>query len=56
MARHGDGSFTQAAYFTSEQDARKNEQAMADSPFFQRFMSMIDTDLTFYDLSHPEFE
>jgi hypothetical protein len=29
MAWHGDGTFTQAAYFTSEQDARKNERARA---------------------------
>jgi hypothetical protein len=56
MAWHGDGTFTQAAYFTSEQDARKNEQAMAQSSVFQQFMSMIDGDLTFYDLSHPDFE
>lgn len=56
VAWHGDGSFTQAAYFSSEQDARKNEQAMVRSSVYEQFMSMIDGDLTFYDLSKPGFE
>lgn len=54
-AWHGDGSFTQVVYFTSEQEARKNEQAMAQSPVFQQFMSLLDGDVTFYDLTNPEF-
>jgi hypothetical protein len=56
MAWHGDGSFTQAAYFTSEEEARKNEQTMARSPVYEKFMAMIEGDLTFYDLSKPDFE
>jgi hypothetical protein len=56
MAWHGDGGFTQAAYFNSEQEARKNEQTMARSPVYERFMGLIDGDLTFYDLSKPDFE
>ena len=56
MAWHGDGSFTQAAYFTSQQEARKNEQAMEGSSFYGQFMSMIDGDLTFYDLTSPDLE
>ena len=56
VAWHGDGGFTQAAYFTSEQEARQNEQAMARSPFYGRFMSMIDGDPAFYDLRSPVFE
>lgn len=55
MAWHGDGGFTQATYFTSEQEARKNEQAMALSPVYRKFMALIDGELTFYDLSSPEF-
>jgi hypothetical protein len=56
MAWHGDGGFTQAAYFTSEQEARKNEQNMARSPVYEQFLGFIDGDMTFYDLSSPEFE
>jgi hypothetical protein len=56
MAWHGDGSFTQVAYFASEQEARKNEQAMATSPVSGQFMSLIDGALTFYDLTTPDFE
>jgi hypothetical protein len=56
MAWHGDGGFTQAAYFTSEQEARKNEQTMASSPVLERFMALIDGEMTFYDLGSPDFE
>jgi hypothetical protein len=56
MAWHGDGGFTQAAYFTSEQVARKNEQTMTNSPVYEQFMALIDGELTFYDLSKPDFE
>ncbi len=56
VAWHGDGGFTQVVYFTSEQEARKNEQAMVTSPVYQQFMSLIDGDITFYDLTEPDFE
>jgi hypothetical protein len=56
VAWHGDGGLTETAYFTSEQDARQNEQAMARSSFYERFMSMIDGDLIFYDIPSPSFE
>jgi hypothetical protein len=57
LAWHGDGGgFTQVMYFTSAEEAHKNEQAMAETPFFQEFMSQIDGDLTFYDLTEPDFE
>ena len=56
VAWHGDGRFTQAAYFTSEAEARKNEQATAQSPVYEQFMGLIEGDLTFYDLSSPDFE
>ena len=50
---HGDGSFTQAAYFGSERDARKNEQAMVTSPVYAQFTSLLDGEMTFYDLTEP---
>jgi len=55
IAWHGDGSFTQASYFTSEVEARTNEKAMADTPLREQFLSLIDGELTFFDLSTPEF-
>jgi len=56
VAWHGDGGFTQAAYFNSESEARKNEKAMADGARSEQFGSLIDGDLTFYDLRNPDFE
>jgi hypothetical protein len=56
MAWHGDGGFTQAAYFTSEREARKNEQTIARSPVYEQFMGLIEGELAFYDLSNPDFE
>lgn len=55
IAWHGDGGFTQVAYFSSEADARNGENAMANTPVVEKFMSMIDGDLTFYDLKSPDF-
>jgi len=56
LAWHGDGGFTQAAYFASESQARQNEKAMAGSPVDLQFESLLDGDLTFYDLTSPDFE
>jgi hypothetical protein len=56
VAWHGDGGFTQVVYFTSQEEARKNEQVMAESQIFEEFMSFIDGDLTFHDLTRPDFE
>jgi hypothetical protein len=53
---HGGGKFTQIAYFTSQAEARRNEQAMADEPAFKRFMDMMDGPMTFYDLPSPDFD
>jgi hypothetical protein len=50
-----DGSFVTVAYFTSEAEARKNEQAMADDPRFNEFMRYMDADMKFYDLKEPVF-
>jgi hypothetical protein len=50
-----DGGFTQTAYFTSERQARENEQATAGSELLARLMSEVDGDITYYDLPRPEF-
>ena len=42
-AWHGDsGGFTQVMYFTSAEEAHKNEQVMAESPLFHDFMAEMD--------------
>ncbi len=56
VAWHGDGGFTQAAYFVSETEARKNEQVMAGSDLDGQLATLIDGDPTFYDLRDPDFE
>jgi len=56
IAWHGDGGFTQVVYFASEADARKGEAAMANTPLPEQFLSLIDGDLTFFDLKTPDFE
>lgn len=50
-AWHGDGSFTDVAYFTSEAEARKNEKAMEGSPLMEQYQSMFDGEPAFYDLT-----
>lgn len=40
---HEGGSFTQVAYFTSEEEARKNEQPMTDNASYQRFTEFCST-------------
>ncbi len=56
LAWHGDGSFTQASYFTSEKEARENEKAMAGSDMFTRYMALVDGTPAFYDLTEFDFE
>jgi hypothetical protein len=56
VAWHGDGGFTQASYFTSEAEARKNEEAMAKSPVFAEYLQLLDGTPTFYDLAEVDFE
>jgi hypothetical protein len=51
----GDGGFVQTSYFTSEQEARVNEQTMAASPAFDKLMDQMDGPITYYDLSRPQF-
>lgn len=56
VAWHGDGGFTQASYFTSEAEARKNERAMAESAMFSEYMKLLDGTPIFYDLAEVDFE
>lgn len=56
IAWHGDGSFTQAVYFESEDAARAGEQTMATSELGQKYGQLMDPDMTFFDLTDPEFD
>jgi hypothetical protein len=57
VAFHGDGGFTQAIYFSSEDAARTGEKALGnDSELSQRLRATIDGDLTFFDLKEPDFD
>ena len=56
IAWHGDGTYTQTSYFTSEADARENEKAMADSPMMSQFMELMDGIPTFYDFIEVTFD
>ncbi|HTC70050.1 MAG TPA: hypothetical protein VK662_10815 [Acidothermaceae bacterium] len=57
VAFHGDGGFTQAIYFSSEEAARGGEKAMGnDSELSQRLRATIEGDLTFFDLKEPDFD
>ena len=57
VAFHGDGGFTQAIYFSSEDAARAGEKAMGnDSELSQRLRATIEGDLTFFDLKQPDFD
>jgi hypothetical protein len=57
-AWHGDddGAFTQVAYFTSEEEARRGEQQMAGSSLMTAFMNMLDGEMTYFDLRRPILE
>lgn len=53
---HGDGGFTQSVYFTSAEDARKGEAATEANTSRQELMSLIDGEMTFFDLLSPDFD
>lgn len=55
-AWHGDGGFTQAVYFTSEEAARAGEATMTDDGPGAEMMSMIDGEMVFFDLTEPIFD
>jgi hypothetical protein len=55
LCLHGDGGFTQAVYFTSETEARANEQKQPP-PDMQAMLEEeagIMTDLVYFDLTDP---
>jgi hypothetical protein len=57
VAFHGDGGFTQAIYFSSEEAARVGEKAIGnDSELSQRLRATIEGDLTFFDLKEPDLD
>jgi hypothetical protein len=57
IAWHEDGgSFTQAVYFTSEDAARAGEQAMANSELMAELGKLMDSEMTFFDLTDPEYD
>jgi hypothetical protein len=53
---HGDGGFTQAVYFTSEQEARQQEQGMQDDEMRAEYMSLLDGEPAFFDLTKPDLD
>jgi hypothetical protein len=57
IAYHGDGGFTQAIYFSTQDAARTGERAMQDKPeLAERLRATIDGDLAFFDLNEPDFD
>jgi hypothetical protein len=55
VAWHGNNEFTQAVYFTSEGAARQGEQATQDERD-DEFGSLLDGELTFFDLPEPTLD
>ena len=51
-----DGSFISVAYFTSEAEARKNEKAMGDDPMMGEYMSHMDGEMQFLDITDPDID
>jgi len=56
VAWHGDGGFTQAMYFESEQKARQGEKATEANDSRQEMMSLIDGRPEFFDLPDPTID
>ena len=56
MGWHGDGGFTQVVYFTSAEDARRNEAASENDELGQQFMALFDGEPTFFDLPTPDLD
>jgi hypothetical protein len=51
-----DGRFISTAYFTSEAEARKNEKAMGEDPMMGEYMSHMDGEMQFLDISKPDID
>jgi hypothetical protein len=56
VAWHGDGAFTEAVYFTSEQAAHEGEVTTEHDELRQEFMSLLAGEPTFYDLTAPDLD
>lgn len=54
-AYEDDGSFTDFIYFTSLEEARRNEKEMTENPpaSMEEWNSIMDGEITFYDLEEP---
>jgi len=56
IAWHGDGGYTQAVYFASEAEARRGEKETEQDQLRKEFMSMMETQPTFFDLTRPDLD
>jgi len=56
IAWHDHGEFTQVVYFRSEKETRERETATEQNELRQEFMSMIDGQPTFFDLTEPDLD
>lgn len=56
IAWHGDRGFTQAVYFTSEAEARRGEGETEQDQLRREFMSLMDGQPTFFDLTRPDLD
>lgn len=56
VAWHGDGGFTQAVSFRTEEAARAAEGDEANDGSRDEFFDLFDGPPAFYDLRHPEFD
>jgi hypothetical protein len=56
IAWHGDDGFTQAVYFRSEEDARRGEMETQKDELRQEFMSLMEGQPTFFDLTKPDLD
>ncbi len=52
---YDDGAFTDVVYFSSVEEARRNEKAMSEDPpaEMEEWASLIEGDITYYDLEEP---
>ena len=56
VAWHGDGNFTQAVYFTSEDDAHRGEQNAATSDLMAEYRDLFEGAPAFYDFRAPRMD
>jgi hypothetical protein len=56
VAWHGDGGFTQAVYFRSEQEARQREQETEQDAARQRVFDAMEGAPTFLDIRQPDLD